>query len=124
LGAQLLERSPRRVELTPAGQVFLKEAREILARVEQAGDAARRAARGEVGELIVGFVTIADYNLLPQTLSAFRARNPGIRLVLREATSDVQLRELVEQRMDVGFVVTPVVDERLALLPLCRCRRS
>jgi len=87
LGAQLLERSPRRVELTPAGQVFLKEAREILARVEQAGDAARRAARGEVGELIVGFVTIADYNLLPQTLSAFRARNPGIRLVLREATS-------------------------------------
>jgi DNA-binding transcriptional LysR family regulator len=120
LGAQLLERSQRRVELTPAGQVFLKEAREILARVEQAGDAARRAARGEVGELIVGFVTIADYNLLPQTLSAFRARNPGIRLVLREATSDAQLRELVEQRMDVGFVITPVVDERLALLPLLR----
>jgi hypothetical protein len=87
LGARLLERSQRRVELTPAGQVFLKEAREILARVEQAGDAARRAARGEIGELTVGFVTIADYNLLPQTLSAFRARNPGIRLVLREATS-------------------------------------
>jgi DNA-binding transcriptional LysR family regulator len=120
LGARLLERTQRRVALTPAGEVFLKEAREILMRVERATASAQRAARGEVGELTVGFVTIADYNLLPQTLSAFRSRNPGIRLILREATSDVQLQQLIEERMDVGFIVTPVADERLAVLPLLR----
>ncbi len=120
LGAQLLERTQRRVALTPAGEVFLKDAREILGRVERATANAQRAARGEVGELTVGFVTIADYNLLPQTLSAFRVRNPGIRLILREATSDVQLQQLTEERMDVGFILTPVADERLAVLPLLR----
>jgi DNA-binding transcriptional LysR family regulator len=120
LGVQLLLRTQRRVELTAAGEVFLEEAREILARVEQARSAALRAARGEVGELTVGFVTIADYNLLPQALSRFRAQSPGIRLVLREATTDVQLRELSEGRMDVGFLLSPVKDERLDVLPLLR----
>jgi DNA-binding transcriptional LysR family regulator len=120
LGARLLERTQRRVALTPAGEVFLKEAREILSRVEQATANAQRAARGEVGELTIGFVTIADYNLLPQTLSTFRACHPGIRLILREATSDVQLQQLIDQRMDVGFIVPPVTDERLAVLPLLR----
>jgi DNA-binding transcriptional LysR family regulator len=120
LGTRLLARTQRKVELTAAGAVFLKEARDILARVEQAATMARRAARGETGELAVGFVTIADYNVLPTALSAFRARNPGIALSLREATTDVQLRDLAEERLDVGFVLSPVNDERLALLPLLR----
>ncbi len=89
IGTQLLERSRRKVELTPAGAVFLREAREILARVEQATAAAQRAGRGEIGELTVGFVSIADYNVLPLVLSEFRAPHaPGCRLNLREATTD------------------------------------
>jgi len=120
LGTQLLLRTQRRVELTVAGAVFLDEARDILSRVEQARSAALRAARGEVGELTVGFVTIADYNLLPQALLEFRAQSPGIRLVLREATTDVQLRDLAAERMDVGFLLSPVKDERLDVLPLLR----
>jgi DNA-binding transcriptional LysR family regulator len=100
--------------------VFLDEARDILSRVEQAKSAALRAARGEVGELTVGFVTIANYNLLPQALLQFRAQSPGIRLVLREATTDVQLRDLAAERMDVGFLLSPVKDERLDVLALLR----
>jgi DNA-binding transcriptional LysR family regulator len=120
LGAQLLLRTQRRVELTAAGEVFLEEARDILSRVDQARSAALRAARGEVGELTVGFVTIADYNLLPQALLQFRAQSPGIRLVLREATTDVQLRDLAAERMDIGFLLSPVKDERIEVLPLVR----
>ena len=52
--------------------------------------------------------------------ATFRARNPGIRLILREATSDVQLQQLIDERMDVGFIVTPMADERLAVLRLLR----
>jgi DNA-binding transcriptional LysR family regulator len=122
LGTPLLARTQRRVELTAAGAVFLKEARDILARVSAASEAARRAARGETGELAVGFVSIADYSVLPPALREFRLRNPGIRLVLREATTDVQLRDLIEERADLGFLLAPVPDERLQVLPLLRER--
>lgn len=120
LGVLLFERSQRRVELTSAGEVFLKDAREILARTASAADSARRAARGETGELTVGFVTTADYNVLPRALREFRQSNPLVRLTLREATSDVQLRDLADERMDVGFLLPPVDDDRLGTLPLVR----
>jgi len=118
IGVTLLERNRRRVELTSAGEVFLKEARDILARTQAATEAARRAARGETGDLRVGFVTIADYSILPAVLHRFRRASPDIRLVLQEATTDVQLRELGEERMDIGFVLPPVEDDRLETLPL------
>jgi len=118
IGVTLLLRNQRHVELTPAGEVFLKEARDILARADAATEAARRAARGETGDLRVGFVTIADYSILPAVLQRFRRASPDIRLVLQEATSDVQLRELGEARMDVGFVLPPVEEDRLHVLPL------
>lgn len=120
LGVLLFERSQRRVELTSAGAVFLKDARDILARTASAADAARRAARGETGELTVGFVTTADYNVLPSALREFRQCNPLVRLILREATSDVQLRDLADERLDVGFLLPPVDDDRLGTLPLVR----
>lgn len=114
IGTQLLERSRRKVELTPAGSVLLREARDILARVEQATAAAQRAGRGEIGELTIGFISIADYNVLPQVLSEFRLRQPSVRLNLREATTDAQVLDLVQQRIDVGFVLAPIQDDRLA----------
>lgn len=120
LGVLLFERSQRRVELTSAGEVFLKDAREILSRTASAADSARRAARGETGDLTVGFVTTADYNVLPRALREFRQSNPLVRLTLREATSDVQLRDLTDGRMDVGFLLPPVDDDRLGTLPLVR----
>lgn len=120
LGVLLFARSQRRVELTSAGAVFLKDAREILARTASAADAARRAARGETGDLTVGFVTTADYNVLPSALREFRHSNPLVRLTLREATSDVQLRDLADERLDVGFILPPVDDDRLETLPLVR----
>src|SRR4029078_10926693 len=83
IAPQLLERTRRKVELTPAGSVFLREARDILARVEQATAATQRAARGEIGELTIGFISIADYNVLPQVLSEFRLHQPNVRLNLR-----------------------------------------
>jgi DNA-binding transcriptional LysR family regulator len=122
IGTPLLLRTQRRVELTAAGVAFLAEARDILARIAAATEAARRAARGETGELTVGFVSIADYSMLPLALREFRQRSPGIRLTLREATTDVQLRELLEERIDIGFLLAPVADERLQVLPLLRER--
>lgn len=113
LGVQLFERTQRRVALTQAGAAFLGEARQILARTESAALLARRASRGEVGDLAVGFVSTADYNVLPPLLREFRQRAPAVRLALYESTTDRQLADLVDGRIDVGFVLPPVEDARL-----------
>lgn len=113
LGVQLLERTQRRVALTQAGSAFLGEARQILARTEQATLLARRASRGEVGNLAVGFVSTADYNVLPPLLREFRQRVPAVHLALHESTTDRQLADLIDGRIDVGFVLPPVEDARL-----------
>jgi DNA-binding transcriptional LysR family regulator len=108
LGVLLLRRNRRRVELTEAGQAFLGEAREILGRVEQAGDLARRVARGEVGKLSVGFVGSAMYATLPEILRAFRRQHPQVELQLRPFPTAPQLKALRDGRVDVGFLRPPV----------------
>src|ERR1700709_1016507 len=55
IGARLLERSNRRVQLTEAGRLFLKEASEILSKVDSAAALAERIHRGQLGEIKIGF---------------------------------------------------------------------
>ena len=68
VGARLFRRTNRRVQLTPAGQAFLDEARRAIASVERAVGAAQRAERGEIGELVIGYVTSATYGPLPDVI--------------------------------------------------------
>jgi DNA-binding transcriptional LysR family regulator len=107
VGATLLVRNQRRVELTAAGQAYLDRARDILAAVEDAAREARRVQRGEVGRLDVGFVGSAMYSVVPEVLRAFRERFPDVGLRLRELGTTEQLRRLEDGRLDVGFLRPP-----------------
>jgi DNA-binding transcriptional LysR family regulator len=118
LGVRLLNRTQRHVSLTHAGHALLQEARQILARIEQAVLTTRRAGRGEIGELAVGFISIADYNVLPALLREFRRRYPLVNLILRESTSDAQIDDLVNGRIDVGFVLPPIAEPVLESTPI------
>jgi DNA-binding transcriptional LysR family regulator len=120
LGVTLLNRTQRHVSLTQAGHAFLQEARKILAQVEQAVLTTRRAGRGEIGELAVGFISVADYNVLPIVLREFRRRFPLVNLTLRESTTDVQVEDLVAGRIDVGFVLPPISAQGVASEPILR----
>ena len=105
LGVTLFERNRRRVALTPAGQRFLGHARQILADTLHAADDARRAARGEVGELRIGFTYSVPFtSVLPDLLRTYRQRTPGVTLTLHEMFSTDQITALAEDRLDVGFV--------------------
>ncbi len=77
LGARLFERSRRKVELTAAGAWYLEEARQVIARLERASRSVAELAAGGAGTLRIGFVTIADYSVLPGLLTRFKAANPG-----------------------------------------------
>jgi DNA-binding transcriptional LysR family regulator len=120
LGVTLLNRTQRHVSLTQAGHAFLGEARQILARLDQAVLMTRRAGRGEIGELVVGFISVADYNVLPIVLREFRRRFPLVNLTLRESTTDAQTRDLIAGRIDVGFLLPPVSDPAISSAPILR----
>ncbi|KND54363.1 Transcriptional regulator [Candidatus Paraburkholderia kirkii] len=98
LGVALFVRTKRTVELTPVGKDLLPEVRRLLA----SADALRPLAQS------LAFVSTADYGLLPALLRDFGARHPGVRLQLTEATSDVQIEELVARRIDAGLVIPPL----------------
>jgi DNA-binding transcriptional LysR family regulator len=120
LGVRLLDRTRRRVELTEAGKVFLTEATRTLTQAARAVDAAQRAARGEMGQLAVGFVTTVTYELLPPILRTFRRRFPTVRLVLREMSTPDQVRAVLDGELHVGLVRPPVRDEELVMTTLRR----
>ena len=69
IGVALLLRTKRHVELTEAGKVLLVEARRVIDQVDRAVTLAQRAGRGEIGNLRIGFVSTADYSLLPRTFT-------------------------------------------------------
>ncbi|RKP44834.1 LysR family transcriptional regulator [Trinickia fusca] len=116
LGVALFARTKRTVELTAVGADLLPEVRKLLAQAEALRPLAQSLARGEAGALSLSFVSTADYGLLPQLLHAFAERYPRVRLQLAEATSDVQIEELVAGRIDCGLVIPPLPPRHAATL--------
>jgi DNA-binding transcriptional LysR family regulator len=109
IGVILLLRTKRRVELTAGGAAFLSEARKTLAQADLAIRAAQRAARGEIGELAVGFVSGAVYGKVPAIFQLMRTRYPEVALVLQDLTTEEQVEALQAHRLDVGLVRPPVI---------------
>ncbi len=111
LGAALFERNRRGVALTSAGLALLPAARRLLAQVQELPQLVQRAAAGEVGSLTLAFVSSADYSVLPPFLRAYRAAYPQVQLTLQEATSDLQLDDLLQGRIDAGLLIPPLPDK-------------
>ena len=110
VGVQLLRRLGRRVELTPAGQVMLSHARDVLSRTDEAVRATRLADSGVIGQLSIGFIHAATFVLLPEILARFRVLAPLAELVLNEMTSNAQVDAIADGRLDVGLLRPPVAN--------------
>lgn len=107
LGVALFSRK-RRVELTPAGQEFLKYVKGALQQIQQGARSAQRVERGERGQLNVGFISSMASTYMPWLLRVFRDRFPDVELVLNEGDTWTQFRGLLEGRLSVGIVRGPV----------------
>lgn len=114
IGAVLLERSSRSVRLTPAGRVFLPEARRILRLAESATRRAQRVSRGEAGTLQIGFTAASGYQMMPDLMARLRAPLKGVDIVLREMVTSAQVEALGSGMLDVGFVRPQVDLQRFA----------
>lgn len=107
LGFNLLERSAKSVRLTEAGRVFLTEAQAVLARMNDAVIAARAVARGERGEIHVGYAPSPTVELLPCALHAFHNLAPDVRVTLHDLSPAEMVRGLVDGGLQVCLSVRP-----------------
>ncbi|OKH89668.1 LysR family transcriptional regulator [Thalassospira sp. TSL5-1] len=111
IGAKLFHRRPQGAELTDAGRAFRDIAGQFPALAQQAVQAARRAARGEVGNLHVGFTGSAAFNpVVPSAIRAFRRTWPKVNLTLTETNSTRLLASLIDGQLDAAFLRQNVVD--------------
>jgi DNA-binding transcriptional LysR family regulator len=123
LGCRLLIRTRRRVELTPAGEAFLRDARAMLSELDVAVSTARRIDTGQVGLLRVTFVGSALFSIVPGTVQRFRRARPDVEIELRERSTVEQLRALNAGVVDLALVRPPIEpDDRLHAEPVMRER--
>jgi len=107
LGVPLLVRGPRLARLTEAGAAFLVEARAILEKAQDAVKLARAVARGERGEIRVGYAPSLNVELLPCTLHSFHNAAPDLQVKLHDLSSEEMLRGLNEGRLHLSLVARP-----------------
>ncbi|QIF05132.1 LysR substrate-binding domain-containing protein [Roseimicrobium sp. ORNL1] len=104
MGVRLFERDQHGVSLTTAGGLFYEETRGILPQLSRAGEAVRRAARGETARLRLGFVSAVLSAELVETFRKFRAAHAQVQVMLHDSPPAEQLQAITEGRLDGGFV--------------------
>jgi DNA-binding transcriptional LysR family regulator len=108
LGTPLFDRSSHHVRLTPAGEVLVQRARELLADVDRVHADVLGAAAGQTGTLCVGVFAEAAAELTPLILDGATQALPGVRLVVRELSMTDQVRALLDGDVDVALLHPPV----------------
>jgi LysR family transcriptional regulator, hca operon transcriptional activator len=104
VGAQLLTRSTRGVDLTAAGRVFLDHARLALAQVEAAGAAARRASQPAKASFALGFLTGQEMEWLPDAMRILHDELPAIDVTVSSHNSPDLADALMRGRLDAAFM--------------------
>ena len=104
VGAQLLRRSARGIELTPAGRAFLDHARSVLSQVEAAAEAARRVAHPAKPCFVMGFLTGHELTWMPETLQILRDELPNVDVMISSQYSPLLANALLKGTVDAAFL--------------------
>jgi LysR family hca operon transcriptional activator len=104
LGARLLTRRARGIELTPAGRVFLDHARSVLSQIEAAAEAARRVARPPKPCFTIGFLTGHELRWMPEALRILRDELPNIDVMISSQYSPLLADGLSKGQIDAAFL--------------------
>jgi DNA-binding transcriptional LysR family regulator len=116
LDLKLFSRVGRTAQLTREGEVFYKEALRTLAQAESAINTAKRAAKGELGKLSIGFSGSATFPFLPELVRSYKAQYPGVKLTLQELTPQQQEDALDKGLIDIAFTRTLTAERSKTLL--------
>lgn len=126
LGVKLLARSPRGATLTAAGEAFVTEAKAVLQRAEEASRVARAFAKGERGELHLGYAPSPTVELLPRILHAYQSEAPSVRVVLHDLSTGEMVNGLRSGKLHAALMVQAeakasraLMFEELGCYPVC-----
>src|ERR1700693_3145356 len=126
IGVDLLRRSPRGVTVTAEGKLFLEEVRELLKHADESVEKVRALARGQYGELHVGYAPTPTVEILPPALAAFQKAVPRVKVLLHDLASDELISGLQDGTLELAIMVPPAGDqttgiqfEVLRTYPLC-----
>src|SRR5467141_836174 len=111
IGVDLLKRSPRGVTLTAEGKLFLDEVRELLKRADESVEKVRALARGEYGELHVGYAPSPTVEILPPALAAFQKAVPRVKVLLHNLSSDELIAGLRNATLELAIMVEPTGEQ-------------
>ncbi len=107
LGVQLLRRLPRGVELTEAGAAFYEDTCAILTDADRAVSRVRRVARGEAGQIAVGYSsTVISHPAVKSAIRACRGQAPEVAVSLVEDGSYELAGAIAAHRLDAAFIRT------------------
>lgn len=115
IGVDLLKRSPRGVTLTAEGKLFLEETRELLKRADDAVSRTRALARGEYGELHIGYSPSPTAEILPPALIAFQKATPVVKITLHDLAGDELSAGLVDGSLQLAVMVERLDEASLGI---------
>jgi DNA-binding transcriptional LysR family regulator len=104
IGVDLLKRSPRGVVLTAEGKVFLEKTRHLLKLADESVEQVRALARGEYGELHVGYAPAPTVEILPPALAAFQKAFPRVRVLLHDLSEQELNDGLRNGRLELAMM--------------------
>ena len=107
LGAELVVRGRRQADLTPAGEVLVREGRQLLLASDDLMERVRRRAAGREGVVRVGVSAGVSTRLLPRMLEALSTRCPGVEIRLEAAASAESMQRLKAGTLDIGIIASP-----------------
>jgi DNA-binding transcriptional LysR family regulator len=115
IGVDLLRRSPRGVMLTAEGKLFLEEVRELLKHADQSVEKVRALARGEYGELHIGYAPVPTTEILPPALAAFQKAVPRVRVLLHDLSSDELIAGLRNGMLELSIMIQPAEEQTVGI---------
>src|SRR6202795_1099296 len=104
VGAKLLMRRARGIELTPAGRAFLEHARTVLSQVKEAAEAARRVAHPAKPCFVMGFLTGHESSWMPEAMQILRDELPNIDVMISSQYSPQLANALLKGNVDAAFL--------------------
>src|SRR6266436_5654720 len=126
IGVDLLRRSSRGVTLTAEGKLFLEEVRELLKHADESVERVRALARGEYGELHIGYAPSPTVEILPPALAAFQRAVPRVKVLLHDLSSDELIAGLRNATLELAIMVEPAGEQTAGIefevlrnFPLC-----
>jgi DNA-binding transcriptional LysR family regulator len=126
VGTTLFVRNRRKVELTPAGEVLLENARRAVRQLEHTTEAVRRAGRGEAGTIRLAFTSsVPMREAFARMLRTFRGRYPEVQIELQHMGTGSQFAALADDQIDFGILRPPIALQQrrdIKLMPLWRDR--